>query len=348
MSTLAFIDVNRQKNDETNITTYDYRVFIFTKKGKDITFLKETSLTEQDIKSVDTFYINLSSDLIDLRVIKLPSIDEQKAKQIVPFELEGKILLKREDLIFDIIKISNDGDTLVVYTDKNELYKILQPLKQLGIIAQTITSIHIRKISEEGFSILNYDMTNNRIESPDEKIDLFKKEIISPIILLKDKWIRGDEIKVAILNPLLKIGLLLLIVITLWFAFTTYSNVLITTEMKNSITSHYKTLFPDEKKITDEVYQLRSKIKVLEEKADAIGGIDALNILKNLSEAKTEGILFQEISLEKDVIKLKGEASKVDDVERFKNSIKWAKNVVVSDINQAEGGKYNFKATIKI
>ncbi|MCX8027391.1 MAG: hypothetical protein N3A62_06005 [Thermodesulfovibrionales bacterium] len=343
MSRIAFVDVSKVINDGLN--TYQYDVYLFNKKGKDIEFVSETNLDSEDIKSVDVFYINLSIDILDLRIIRLPNLDTQKIRQVVPFELEGKIMVKRQDLIFDIVRYK-DEDTFVAYIDKNELYSILQPLRLRGIIPQTITSIDIRRRIMDGMS----DASNIGILSQltvDDRIEFFKKEILSPTIQLKDRDITGEQITMSIIKPFFRAGFVVIFLIILWVSFKIYSNSVITSEIKASISRHYKTLFPQETKITDEVYQLRSKVKVLQDKYDAIRGVDALLILKNISELKIQGIILQEISMDKDVVRLKGEAQKVDDIERFKTNMKWARNVVVSDINQVEG-RYLFNATIKI
>ncbi|MFQ3574223.1 MAG: type II secretion system protein GspL [Thermodesulfovibrionales bacterium] len=340
---MAFIDVKR-RGDGADIPNYDYRVFTFLKRGREIAFLKETTLDDREIRAFDTYLLNLPSEILDFRLLQLPNIETQKLRQIVPFELEGKILVNRENLIFDVIKTQEEKDSLVVYMDKNELYRILQPLRQIGIIPQTITSTDIKRMLDEGFA--NFDLKRHQI-TDNEKIDLLSKEIATPTIQLKDKGIRGDEIRLAIIKPLFKMGLVILFFAVCWFLFRIYSNITVASEIRTTISSHYRGLFPEEKKITDEVYQLRSKIRVLEEKSDTLGGIDPLGILKNLSEAKIEGIKIHEISIEKGIVRLKGEAPKMDDIERFKGSMKWAGSVVVSDITQSDGGKYQFKATIK-
>jgi hypothetical protein len=107
-------------------------------------------------------------------------------------------------------------------------------------------------------------------------------------------------------------------------------------------------LFPEEKKISDELYQMKAHMKGIQEKGDALIGVYPLQLLLDLSQKRVQGAVFNEISIDKDTMTIKGEAALMDDVGKIKAKVSESmKDVSVADIKPSVAGKVMFTVIVK-
>jgi type II secretory pathway component PulL len=115
-------------------------------------------------------------------------------------------------------------------------------------------------------------------------------------------------------------------------------------EMRNQ----YAALFPREKSITDELYLLKSHLKEIQVKGDAIVDVDLLRLLVEISEKKNQRVVLHELSLDRDLITMKGDADSVNEAETMKVALGGLfKEVSFSEIKPSGAGKFFFTMIAK-
>jgi type II secretory pathway component PulL len=110
----------------------------------------------------------------------------------------------------------------------------------------------------------------------------------------------------------------------------------------------YSSIFPGEKKIIDELYQLKSHIREIGEKNDALTGVSTLPFLLDLSKRMESHVVYNDIQIEKGLVKLKGEARSTDDLTKIKTKLsEFLSDVSVSDVKPTAQGKILFTVVAK-
>lgn len=347
MSKKAVIDIQYpiQQDLETS------PVFVFNYDQKMIELDKECTLSDVDLSTIESFLINLPISLLNFRIITCPDLERRKIREIIPLELEGSILTKKEDLIFDFISEKvKDGSlkVLVAYIDKSSITKVLDLLKEKGIVHSAMLCCQFKKSLSQNLDDFANNLFNIKENTKEEKVNLIIEELQSPTIRLTDKELSLTKLKDTIFKPLYKLSILILIfliVTSLWLSFGIFTDMTQKSALIKEIKTNYMNLFPDDKKISDELYQIKSRLKVLKDKEEAIIGLRGLDILKRLSEAKKEGIVLNEVILERNNLKIKGDATSMEELEKFKKELSWLKGINISNVNQTEKGFFTFNAS---
>ena len=118
--------------------------------------------------------------------------------------------------------------------------------------------------------------------------------------------------------------------------------------IKESIRKTYRGLFPSDKKISNELYQLKAHMRELKDKESSFVGVRALDTLLDLSSASRPGVSFIEVTVDRDLTILKGEAPSMSDVQKTKTDLeKIFKEVNISDTKPSVQGKTLFTLTVK-
>ncbi|HIJ59712.1 MAG TPA: hypothetical protein HPP56_03745 [Nitrospirae bacterium] len=349
MSIKAVIEFKYHHEEELDDFIKGCKVYIF-KEDKKIELLKKTTLLELDTNKIDGFFINIPISILNFRILKLPELEKRRLREIIPFELEGSILTKQQDLIFDFISEKLDGGgikALVAFIDKNLISDFLSYLKGRGIVPSALICSQLRDNISSDIEEFAKKIINST--DKDSNMNEIIEELKNPTIRLFDKDISLTGLKVELLRPALKTSVLiltLLVITSVWLGFKLIINLKEQSLIKKDILIGYKLLFPEDQKITDELYQLKSRLKVLKEKKEAIIDIKALDVLKRLS--KTQGITLSELIIERENIKMKGDAPNMEELERFKRELTWIKGLTISNVNHSDKGNYAFSASGRI
>jgi hypothetical protein len=118
--------------------------------------------------------------------------------------------------------------------------------------------------------------------------------------------------------------------------------------LKDDIRKTYLGMFPGEKKITDEIYQTKAHIKELKDKESAYIGVYPLLLLLDLSRTATPGTAFTEVTVDRELIVLKGECSSMSDAQRVKNDLEgFLTDVNISDTKPSVQNRTMFTITAK-
>lgn len=355
MKLKALINVRVIDNrSATEAAGYEYEVRIFNIERTQPIFVKQCSLSEIPVNDITSFTLNLPIKILNFRVINLPSLDNKRLREIIPYEIEASILTKKEDLVFDFLSEPSDKgglETLVVYIDRHVLQNIIAPLQGLGINPSVITSTGIRRTLSEGIKGCANRLLAYEDISQEEALMLEAQELSSPTIRLSDKEIAVLGLKEEIIRPIFKTGLLSVALLTLligWLVFDAVTTTRESAAMKRELRSRYTGLFPEDRRISDENYQLKSKIRALQDKGESLISISAVEILARLSSAKIEGVIINELSVERENLKVQGEVPSVEAIEAYKKRLAWINNPVVSNVTQGERGLYSFMLSGKI
>jgi type II secretory pathway component PulL len=307
-----------------------------------------------DTTDVSEFTLSLPVELLNFRVLKLPFSDREKLQKVIPFELENLMMENAENVVFGATVLGTSGDNfdvLVTYIERGVLKEILANLSSVQIDPHVVTSLELQSGVREGTEGIAQRLMNQERLTPEERTAAVKNELLNPTINLRTgpfAYTRDTEKvrkKLKITAGLL-IALALLINAYLIFGILTAKSE--ASSVREELRSVYTALFPADKRINDELYQMRSHMKEIKEKGDALIGVQPLQLLLDLSQKSPQGIAFNEIGLDRNLITIKGEAASMNDIDRVKTRLsEFLRDVSVSDIKPSAGGKTFFTIVAK-
>jgi len=354
MKRVWFVDIHSMKDG-----TPEGSIYVFTDRSGNYELESSAEYTSDrafplNASDISDFTLSLPLELLNFRVLNLPFSDREKLRKVVPFDLANLLMERLEDVVFDATVLGPSGDNfdvLVTYIEKSVLKEILAELSSRQVDPQVVTSLELQAGMKEGTEGIALGLMNQGRLTPEERISAAKNELLNhtvnlrtgPFAYTKDTEKTKKKLKIT---AAMLIALALLINAYLSFGiFTAKSNA---ASVKRDVRSVYTALFPAEKMITDELYQMKSHMKEIREKGDALIGVHPLPLLLELSQKNLQGISFDEIGLGRDLIALKGEAPSMSDIERVKTRLsEFLKEVSVSDIKPSAGGKTLFTVVAK-
>jgi type II secretory pathway component PulL len=309
------------------------------------------------LEGIESFYVSLPLNTLNFRIMNFPFSDGEKLKKVIPFELENLILESSETVVFDSVILSRDDDhaeALVVYADKNGLRQVLNTLAGNNIDPCVITAIDLRAAinagqnpHESAFSeAVTRWLINPVALNESDRVALAQQEIINPTINLRTGPFAYTKHAGKIRKKMkLTAG------IALALALTVHANILLhavtnnreIASIRQEIRNTYSGLFPAETRIMDELYQMKSHMKEIRAKSDALIGISPLSLLSDLSKRMDPPITYHDIQIEKGLIKMKAEVPKMDDLTTVKAKLsEFLSDVAISDIKPAANGRVAF------
>lgn len=303
------------------------------------------------------FYVSVPVELLNFRIINLPYSDKEILRKVIPLELENLTMVNPQDIVFETVLLNGTGskfDVLVVYAGKSSLDDLIGKLALKNIDPRIITSIDLRKIIQAGtagepisaghLANLGRPVEFNRVSAAGE-------ELSTPTINLRTGSLAYTKDIAKIRRNLKKtaiLGILLAIVINAGIVFNLVMTKKEISSHKKEIRNMYTSLFPDEKKIADELYQMKSHISGMKEKSDALTGVNPLNFLLEISQKPAEGITYSEIQLEKGFIKMMAEATSMEAVDRERRRLsEYLSDVSVSNVKPVSNGRIFFTVAAK-
>jgi len=303
------------------------------------------------------FYVSVPVELLNFRIINLPYSDKEILRKVIPLELENLIIVNPKDIVFETVLLNDTGsgfDVLVIYAGKSTLDALIGKLALKNIDPRIITSIDLRKIIDAGAAgepvaaghLANLDrpVDFNRVSAAEEELSNPTINLrTGPLAYTKDIAKMSRKLrKTAIL------GILLAVVINVDIAFNLVMTKKEVSSQKREMRNMYTALFPDEKRIVDELYQMKSHISGMKEKSDALTGVNPLKFLLEISKKPAEGIIYSEIQLEKGFIKMMAEATSMEAVDRERSRLsEYLSDVSVSNVKPVPNGRIFFTVAAK-
>ena len=297
---------------------------VSTALGKDYSF--DLGKTFPD---VDESYLSLPLSLLNFRIMELPFSDMKKIRELLHFEIEGLILGDPNDFVFDVHMLGEKGDkfeVLVAYISKDILGKILQSVKAAGFDPRAATSLELAyalRAPASGEEVMS-KLVNPGPIAETERLDIAAGESEKTTIDLRraEFSFTADQEKT---KSSLKITAVLVLFILLLFLsdslLTIFSLRKENESLKDSVRKTYLVMFPGDKKITDELYQTKAHIRELKDKESVFVGISPLQLLLDLSRITRPGIMLTEVSVDRELIVLKGECPSLSDAQKIKTQL---------------------------
>lgn len=295
---------------------------------------------EKAVGDMKEAYLSLPLDLLNFRIIELPFFDMKKVMEMLPFELDGLIIGGTEGIVFDAYPLGESNGIfriLVTYIMKDTLRAILSGLKTSGLDPRVVTSLelsHILGCPASGRDITGLLLTPEQI-TDEERVKTAVKELEKPAINLR----RGEFAYTADTEKTRKslrltaiLAALLLLVFFSDAAMTIISLKKENRSIRDEIRKTYVGIFPDEKKITSELYQLRAHLKEMKDKEGSFIGASPLQGLLELTRLSRPGLSLIEITMDKELIVLKGECPSLSDAQKIKKDLEG----FLTDVNISE------------
>lgn len=357
MKKIGFIDL--YDAEISGITETDigikYSLYIFNETSEGYELLSKAENPQQEsFKEVSEFYLSLPAGFLNFRILEFPFAEKEKLRKVIPFELDNLIIGGSGSIIYDFTVLDAFGDNnkiLAAYIDKKKLDNIIKKFASFNIDPHTITSLELaRIIRDKGENIASELIAPQKI-SDEDRINSAIAELKSPVLNFRtgEFAYRKDIEKYS-----KKVKLMLILLISLVFIINAILGLRIfitnneISSIKQEMRNLYSSLFPADKKITDELYQMKSHMKNIKEKADILIGVYPLEHLIDLSNKKSKGIVVEELNLEKEIFTIKGEAASMSDLDEMKKSLSEKyHNVSISDMKPLSENKILFTIIIK-
>lgn len=364
MKKIGFIDIPPRSGGglpgflfrgEEEQETGDVLIYLFTKDGEEYRFektLEYASLSET--ADIGEFYLSIPIELLNFRILNLPFTDRGKLQKVIPFELDNMITGGSASVVFDAIILERDEDSaeiLVAYVERKTLDNLLTKLARRDMDPRIVTSLDLRSVVGAGKEDITSRLLNPEKSEEADRIDAAKEELSAYTLNLRTgpfAYTRDTEKMWRRLKITAVIGIVLALVINADLLFRTIATGREVAVIKREMRDGYAGLFPGEKNITDEMYQLKSHIKNMKKKGDLLLGVNLLQFLMDLSEKKFDDVAYNEIDLEKGLIKLKAEAVSMKAIDQAKVRLsEYLSDVSVSEVKPAANGALFFTVVAK-
>jgi type II secretory pathway component PulL len=344
-----------------DIQEKEFWQYTFEGKGDNYAIKEQKKFPLSDTLSipVDTVFskremafVSLPVSSLNFRVIALPFSDKEQIREVLPFELDGIVLGGSEAVIFDAVTIGRTESAyqvLAVYIEKNLIRTILERLKVHGIDPACITSIELKHALKD-FSLpkLVPPISLNN----DERVALAGEEIKNPIVnLRRNEFSYTREVDQA--RKSLKVTAVLCALIVLVLSVNIVFRILSSRQeielLKNEIRKSYLDIFPGEKNIMNERYQLKAHMKELKMREGVFVGIKPLDVLSELAQIERQGVKFHEMTIDREMLTFRGEASSFSGVQVLQERLKqFFDEVSISDSKASVQGTTLFTITARV
>jgi len=307
---------------------------------------------------IEASYVSVPLSMLSFRTIELPFPDMKRVREVLPFELDNLILGGSGGIVFDarILKECEGAyKFLVVCMMKDSLSKLLDAFRRQRIDIKTVTSIDLASAldafsSEDQIADLLMHQSPGSFKAED-RVTAAAHEVANPTIDLRrgEFAYTGDTEKAKkSLKYTMVFGLLLLLLLLSDLSLNSFAMKKESLSIDNGIRRSYADMFPGEKKIASEIYQLKAHLRELKDKEPLFAGISPLQVLMDVTAAGKNGFSFNEIDIENTRVILKGECRTLSDVQTLRNSLAaFFTDVAISDTKPLVQGKTAFTISAK-
>lgn len=352
MKRTGFIDLT-----DWGVVDKEFSIHVFSGRHEfeKTVILKAGSIPSDELAGIDAFYLSVPFDVLNFRMLKVPFSDRLKLRDILPFELDSLLLGGSETVVHDFIVlegVENNFNVLVAYMDKMVLRDILTRLTAMKIDPETITSLELQAVMNRGTINLAERLTSLEALSADEKIKAAKAELSANTINLRIgqfAYTKDTEKIKKLLKTTAVLALLLALVIhtDLLLGYISAKNE--SSSINRTVRNTYSTLFPSDKKITDEVYQMKAHMKELREQGDLIAGISPLDFMSELSQRTPWETVFNEVTLDKSLVTIKGEAVSMKATDILKKKLsEFLTDTSVTDLKPGDNSRVYFTVIARL
>jgi type II secretory pathway component PulL len=310
-------------------------------------------------RDIEESFLSLPLGMLNFRVLELPLMDMDKIRDILPFELDGIILGGSENIVLDA-KVLESGEAghkvLAVYLEKPVLKGLLEGLKPFEIDPRAATSLDLGSALEAyagSSGDLGSLLLGHRVEAGEQRIERALKEMSRCTVNLRTgdlSYTREAEQRRRTLRFAAAALIALVLIFAGDIALRTMTSKREIARLEKAILKKYSEAFPGEapKAATGLTYKLKSQLKEVEQKVAFTTGVSPLEFLLELQGRNSQGLVFTDITLSREAVVLKGEASSLSDVEAVKGRLEGLLlNVTISETGRSAREKIMFTITAK-
>lgn len=348
MRKIGFVDIT----DDFE-TSKKFSMYVFREQAGRLEFERVfDNFSAADAGGISDFYISLPVSSLDFRALKIPFPETDKVKKVIPFELDNLLLDGSKDVIFDVIVTGpsdNGYNALVCYKKKEAINEILRRFSSLNIDPRVVTSIELGYALKKGTHGIISRLADSALASiltSDERINAAADELSRHTINLRTgaaAYTKDTEKFKKALKLTAILAACVALAINADIVLRTVKTKKETASLRAEIRGLYSGLFPNERRISDELYQLKAHLREMQDKSNALTGVNPLQFLEYLSGTMPHGAVINEINLERDSAVMKGEAASIEDIDRMKAGLSgFLSDVSVSEIKPSVAGKQSF------
>lgn len=280
---------------------YDEETKRFSPSAETIEDLMKVLVRNRDIR------LYISMDEFSMRKTVLPQIESEKIREILPYEMEGLFLTPSAALVFDFypLRSSEKGtEGLVFALKKGTAESYIAPFVKAGLNLISLSPAWDDRLLEYGADK-----------------GLFYKTVLN----LAPAGLTGEKKKRKardVYRAVFLYAVAVLLVFMTGLSIRYYLVLKKESRIKTEVSAVYAGLFPGQKMPPDLYYGIQSKLAELKQNYRAFKGIEALGILKLVSESSREGVRLKEINMDGNKATLKGEGADYTVIEQFRNNLK--------------------------
>jgi hypothetical protein len=302
--------------------------------------------------------LSLPLGMLDFRVLELELEDIDKIRAVLPFELEGIILGDPAEVVYDakVLGSANGKQkVLAVYANKAQLRSLLEGLRALDVDPRSVTSIDLASALQSYRSVgeLSSMLLEHRVQEEEMRLQGALAEATHSTVNLRmgEFSYAGESEKVRrSLRFTAAAFALVMLLVAGDFGLKTYVLNKEARGVESGILSVYGEIFPGENPASAAglTYKIKSRLREMQDQADFVSGVAPLDFLLELERRKVSGLVYTEITLAREGISLKGEASALGQVEEAKAKLEGIlSDVTISDTGRSARDKILFTITAK-
>lgn len=305
------------------------------------------------LPGIDDWCVSIPLSLLDFRIMTLPFTDPRTMAKVIPYELDSLVLGGSQDMVFDVVvlkSLEGGSEVLVLYLRRQLLQALLDVLNRAGIDPPVVTSVELRAaLGESPGDVVDF-VTGQRAVKSDSRLSAVRAELTGPpVVNLRSGSFACKRDTERLWKTARVTAVLLFVLGVLIHGILGMATVLARTEssaVRDTLRKEYTALFPQERRVSDELYQLKSHVKGLQDKRALLLGASPMRVLKTLAESRVQGTYLTELSIDRTALSLRGEAPSVSDVDAFKSMLapKFS-DPRVSDVRPVTEGKTSFALT---
>lgn len=302
-------------------------------------------------EGADEAYLSLPVSILNFRVLEMPFQDMKKVRELVPLEVEGLILEGPEEVVFDVCPVGASRKVLVAFVSRSRLRTVLNRLKSGGLDPRSVFSVELAHILNSASS--EDELMKMLLAPPpmseEDRLLVAEKEIRSPTLDFRRgefSYTKDADKTRRSLMVTAVLAVMVLLVFLIDMGLTVISTGRANRSMKEQIRKSYVTLFPAEKKIANELLQLKSHLKEMKEREEAYVGVSPLGFLRDLTRISRPGVSLTEVTMDRNMVVLKGECASLSEAQRIKGELEgFMDKVTISDTKPSTQNRTLFTIT---
>ncbi|MDA8082951.1 MAG: hypothetical protein M0024_04755 [Nitrospiraceae bacterium] len=298
-------------------------------------------------------YLGLPMSMLNFRILEMPFSDPKKIRELLPLELDGLIMNGASSVVFDARVIGGQEGgyrIFAAYVVKNTLRKVLDFLRRHGADPKFAFSPGLADLlSRSGEADFAERLLSPPALTDESLLRLALLEIAQPSFNFRRAefaYTVDDAKQKKTLRTAAVLAGLVALVFLADMAVLAFSLRRDNSALREGLRNTYVRVFPDDRKIADEVYQMKAHLKELKEKETSFIGISPLQVMRNLAQVVKPGTLFTEVTAESSLITLKGECPSLGDAQKVEKDLEeYFTGVNIMDTKPSGQGRTQFTIT---